>query len=369
VDLKRIDQDGSHQFELHVDGEKVSWLRVIDFDMTYGCSIVRMGGIAGVGTKEEHRLKGYASRVLNATVDWMSDQGYHCSLLFGIPDFYWRFGYATVLSDATTTVLVRAAETAGDLDFTVRPLDEEDIPRVRRLHNENASGRICGLILPDSWTGFRKSSSWNQKAGCLVVESPAGEFAGYGVYDLGCPEVKVSEVETSDRRAQGALLKAFAKTGVKNREKEIRFLGPSNHPFAVFCRRFGAVHTERIERCARGMARLCDLFLFFSAVAAELGRRSLVLPADTNTSVGFKTDIGQCTLKVNRGRVEPVTGITNVDSTVECKQSTLVRLVFGICDYQDFALGKDVVITGDPGPVLSALFPMQPATIPPTNHF
>ena len=96
-----------------VDGELVCWLGVIDYTMRIGTTQVRMAGIAGVETKEPHRMKGYMRDLLNGTLVYMQTQGYDISMLFGIPDFYPKFGYATCLAYSAFTIKTRIAETAA----------------------------------------------------------------------------------------------------------------------------------------------------------------------------------------------------------------------------------------------------------------
>ena len=76
-----------------MDGEVASWLWVLDLPTRLLGQTVRMGGIGGVNTKESHRMKGYARRLLSDTVSYMTEQGYDVTMLFGIPDFYDKFGY------------------------------------------------------------------------------------------------------------------------------------------------------------------------------------------------------------------------------------------------------------------------------------
>jgi predicted acetyltransferase len=50
--------------------ERVSWLRVVELDVHYGASKVRVGGIAGVYTPREHRGRGYSAATLRYAARW-----------------------------------------------------------------------------------------------------------------------------------------------------------------------------------------------------------------------------------------------------------------------------------------------------------
>ncbi|MEM2410666.1 MAG: GNAT family N-acetyltransferase, partial [Thermofilaceae archaeon] len=65
----------------------VSWLYIIDVWLHYGASNVLAGGIAGVYTPREHRGKGFSAATLRYTIEWMREQGYPLSALFGIFEY------------------------------------------------------------------------------------------------------------------------------------------------------------------------------------------------------------------------------------------------------------------------------------------
>src|SRR5205085_2596225 len=99
-----------HKIDLILDGKAVSGLTVIDFEQNVGASRIRMGGIAGVWTHNDHRFKGYSRRVLTNSLRWMHQAGFDTSMLFGIRGYYPKYGYAPAFPQAVFTVAVRDAE-------------------------------------------------------------------------------------------------------------------------------------------------------------------------------------------------------------------------------------------------------------------
>ena len=93
--------DGHSEAKLLVNETDVSSLAIIPLRMRIGAAIVRVDGIGGVETPEAHRMRGYARRLLETTVEHMRRGKAALSFLYGIQDFYPKFGYATV---ASTTV-------------------------------------------------------------------------------------------------------------------------------------------------------------------------------------------------------------------------------------------------------------------------
>ncbi len=104
---------GRTQVEVIVGDRTVSWLSIEPFTLRIGAATVRMDGIAGVGTEEEFRRRGYARRLLEATVAWMRQGDAALSMLYGIRDFYPKFGYATAGPDHRVVIQPGGARGAG----------------------------------------------------------------------------------------------------------------------------------------------------------------------------------------------------------------------------------------------------------------
>jgi predicted acetyltransferase len=134
-------------FKLRIEeqGEPVAQLAVGDYQMNVGGTYVRMGGIAEVVAHPGHRGKGYGASLLRRVVSQMRQDGYPISILFGIPDFYHRFGYVVVLPSYTVTVTTRNAERLGAGNADVRPATPEDAPALLQLYREANATRTGSL--------------------------------------------------------------------------------------------------------------------------------------------------------------------------------------------------------------------------------
>src|SRR3954471_6961636 len=92
----RREADGrSTRVDLKLDGKSISRLWLSSHTLHIGEALVRMEGVGGVGTDEAYRSKGYSRRVLEASVAHMIEGDAALSMLYGIRDFYTKFGYAT----------------------------------------------------------------------------------------------------------------------------------------------------------------------------------------------------------------------------------------------------------------------------------
>ncbi|MDK1031995.1 MAG: GNAT family N-acetyltransferase, partial [Planctomycetia bacterium] len=124
---------------LLVDGALASWVTIIDHKIRIGRASMLMGGIGGVNTKVEHRRRGHMRRLMADSVRFMQERGYVFSMLFGIENFYQKFGYEVSLPEYRMTMQTRDAKRAGDLPFcrrySVRLARPADFPAICLIHN------------------------------------------------------------------------------------------------------------------------------------------------------------------------------------------------------------------------------------------
>jgi predicted acetyltransferase len=94
------ERPGWTEVNLAVDGQaQVSNCGILALEMRIGAAVVRMDGIGGVSTLEPYRNQGHARHVLNAAIAHMSAGDAALTMLYGITDFYPKFGYATAGPD------------------------------------------------------------------------------------------------------------------------------------------------------------------------------------------------------------------------------------------------------------------------------
>ena len=368
--IKTIDKDHRHERQLWLDDEtKVSWLAVIDFTMRIGIAEVRMAGIGGVYTEREHRHQGHMRTLFEDTVTTMTDQGYDVSQLFGIANFYNKFGYASSMPGSHATIQTRDAEDAGARgdasapSVTARPAEPDDIPEILKLYNAHNAMRTCSIVrTPDRFTRFRKGTRYGDPPKVRVWENEDGQLAGYAVWDDDETHVRVAEIDAWDDRLFPTLLAALAEVAIAKRCGEIEIHTPPDHPFAEYAQRYGTEWTIRYPRDAAAMMRVLNQGPLMAKLRAEFERRLTVTSMAGYTGVlALATDLGTTTMVFDAGRLsldEDGDGPAP-DATLSLPQSTLMQCLVGYRSIRDVLNSPDVTLDGEGAPLLHALFPRQ----------
>jgi predicted acetyltransferase len=359
--------EGANQahHELYVDGVSVSELWVVYRTMRIGGATVRMGGIASVGTLKEHRNRGYSRRVLENCTEWMAAQGFDCATLFGIPDYYHRFGYAPCLIDCELTIATRRAERA-EPRRTRRPFTPEDRPALARIYAEQNARQTGSVERSADSEWFAHGSSWYRRTEAWVFCDPTGRPAAYAARDASDEAVTVCDLGAATAADYADILRWAADCAIELRCGEIRFHLPLGHPFADYAAHFGARVTATYHPDSDGMGRILNLETFLRAIAPELATRARAADASPG-SVRLETDLGASVLTWD-GAAVGVTAGGEAQSTVRLPQHRLMQAAMGYHSGEIVLALPEASLEGD-GALFRALFPHRPGYMWLPDHF
>lgn len=350
---------GGWRVELVEDGQWASRLWILDKEMRIGGAPVRIGGISSVETAEAHRGKGLASKVMDAALALMAREGFHASVLHGIPDFYHRFGFAVCMPEYEVRIPTMQAEKASGPCRLRDPIDI-DLPAIARLYNGENQARTGSIVRdPSTWLGFPRSVGFFTRPVTRVAVDAKDRVTGYVVWDDASDRCRAAEAGGLGGDALGAILRGLADRAVELRKEEVVLALPPDHALAVFARRYGCEARIRYPRNGEFMGRVINLEPFLERVAEGMARGTdLSLP---DGRIAFATDLGPCALEVAKGRAKAAFGAhspADIDAA-RIGQGALFQLAMGYRTARDLHSGGE--LQGDPDQIdlLSAWFPLR----------
>ena len=362
--------------ELLLKGEHVSGLIINDLQMRVGRAVVHMGGIGGVHTDRKHRMKGYSRRVTEYSNEYMLQRGYDISLLFGIPNFYQKFGFACCLPTYKLTLTTRIVEQglaagagARRPSAKVRRAGKKDFARIRAIYNRGYADRTGTVVRPVNWRGFRMGSSWGSKTAVFVVIDARNRVLAYAGFDDRDDAINVFEL-AGDSRTYPTLLSALVREAVRKRVESINVLLPPDDRFTVYARRFGGNLQVTCHHAGGGMARVINLVTLLQKLEAELTARlagSKLTRA--RSSFTLETDIGAVTVTVRDGRVTTSAKGRGAKTVAVIPHNVLSQLLFGFRTVADVASDAGVHVPTKLRPLLDALFPFHWAYVSRPDYF
>ncbi|HYA22041.1 MAG TPA: GNAT family N-acetyltransferase [Thermoproteota archaeon] len=350
------DEDHSHKVEFLADGVSTSWLWINDIEIRVGVSYLKMGGVGGVNTLEEQRMKGYSRRVLERSVNFMTEHDYDISMLYGIPDFYSRWGYASTVPDYKTIVPLRNARRAHGA-LHARPMTKDDANQVLDVYELTNEGRT-GPVRRDrkTWFRFRKGSDWRIMADGTVFEDGSGKIVAYYAADRWPRVMRITEVGALEPLFYENMLKHASEVADEKQAPEIEVYAPLDHPFVSLCKRMGCTITSNYYHDQMGMGRIIDIVSTFERLCPELSKRlrSAGLKGSP-PSLSIRTDMGNITLDLSDSDVS-VSKKTSAH-WIELPQWALMQLILGYRSVSDATADPTIRTEGNVQEVLEVLFP------------
>jgi hypothetical protein len=325
--------------------------------MRIGRCAVRVGGVGAVGTHGDYRKRGLMLRTGRASIEAMRRLGYDMTLLFGIKDFYHRFGYVRAWPETGFYVATGDLPKAGGLRLRKLALVHRD--DLDRLYNRQNAGLTGTAIRP---TFSRRSGLWGEEG--FLWTDRRGRAKGYVVVmpERG-PAPKLFVLDSA-----GDSDEVLAAAGILARRKAVQEVRFGNvHLLGELARRL-KVGQARLElnyrRNGGPMIRAVNLRTCLGRIAPELSRRlrasalagwrGRLLVADPRDAV---------VLDVGRGRVTlaPEAAAPRTPVARHCVRGgqEIVQLLIGADEPLETVRIGAMKLSGDAPALVEALFPRQ----------
>jgi predicted acetyltransferase len=344
----------------------VSHFGVWDYQLRIGISRLRLAGIGAVATHRDHLKKGFMRKTIRASLAAQRSLGYDISLLFGIQNFYNKFGYRRVFADVTLSIPRRKLTKLEDFDESVSANAfvemDVDVDRFAQLSNRRFQ-EVTGTFVRPNYTTNRRPDDWK------ALGWPAtGTVEGYIIYHLDQGSLKVV-----DHAGEVAYVLAALRLGMEKTDAaDVTFPGlPPRCPLGRAIRRGDADLTGRYVQQGGAMARIVNLRSCLEKLCPELSKR-LSRSGFADWSGEIKIDYAgarteQVCLGVDTGRVAVIPESST--AAVISGGDELVRLIYGSEDFDELIAMGDVASTTEAYGLGRALFPAQDPTLPVWDRF
>lgn len=348
-----------------IDGELVTHWGVWGYRMRIGRAQVRVAGIGAVCTHGEYRSRGLMARTATHGLEVLRRQGYDLSLLFGIRDFYHRFGYVPAWPATRCTV-------------SVEDLPESPPPRLRRftsirseevnkLYNRHDAGLTGSAVRPTFARRIRMQNQvgygWRDRRGRLkgyvLIREPGNPSGGKAA--LECLE-GIGEPEQ--------VLRALGRLARRRGRREVRLPAlPQRTSLAGQLRRRHCRLEQHYQPSGGAMIRTVNLTSTLEKVAPELEARL----RDSCLS-GWR---GRLTIDSGRDAADLRIGKPGVRAA-PCTSAgphalrggdAVARLLLGSEQPGEILHAPDIQVTGEAARLVRTLFPAQQPMLRPMDRF
>jgi predicted N-acetyltransferase YhbS len=234
------------------------------YTIRVGSARLRVAGVGQVFTHGFHRKEGLMSRTVAAAIPRMRECGYDISILFGIPDYYHRFGYVPAWEPAAYVVETRWLPKEPP-SRPVRQAPVRMTAEMDALYNRGSVRLACTAVRPAQ----RICEPWVQGRSLYAWRDPRGRLEGHAVVQV--EPGKVVLIDSSGDPEE--VLRFLARLARGAGATEVRF--PDQHWDSALARRLrtGFCRLElRFSRSGGPMIRTLNLASSLRTLCPEFSR-------------------------------------------------------------------------------------------------
>jgi predicted acetyltransferase len=315
--------------------------------MRLGKAKLRSAGIGAVLTHGEHRKHGYLSKTAVASLESAREAGYDFSILFGIPDFYHKFGYSRAWNNTHYKISLDNLPKEKP-KHSVKRLKKSQYSETEKLYNK-ITKNLTGTAVRPTYSFYDKK----EQGYCWTDES--GKITGYVFVkpqpnELECIEA-IGDVEQIFRVAVLIAKKAL----VKN--INFSFLH-YELPIAKALRRKNCTTETHYQACGGPMAKIVNLRSTLQKMEVELSERikqSLIPNYKGELLISSAEE--KVNLKIAHGKVF-VSDNSKTKNFIK-GDYRLVELIFGTDEPFETAEATGIKFGGDGKELAGILFPSR----------
>jgi predicted acetyltransferase len=314
---------------------------------------LKMGGLGWVATSPRHRRKGICRQLINDTLRYMSEHGYHLSMLFGIPHFYEQFGYVTSMADYFVLMdTIEALSFASPFkSYAAKP---GEVSSIQRIHNANDARVACSIVR----TSGHMQNKWSRWSDWRLLKDDQGKAVAYLLARRDTDALNVFEVGVAERAGCAAVVRCAAEIAEEEGLARLRFWVPPTHVMGRFLTQFRSTHEMRVERDGGCMMRLVNTAETLESMIPEW---ESVLAASAarewRTEFTLLVDGTPYRVRTNRGAVD--VAATTGSNKVSMKAGDLAHLITGYRDPADVLAERHYLMSGEARTLFALLFPKR----------
>ncbi|HEV2065933.1 MAG TPA: GNAT family N-acetyltransferase, partial [Thermomicrobiales bacterium] len=352
--------------------------------LAIGEATVRMDGIGGVTTDEQHRRHGYSRRVLEAAVAHIRAGDAPLTTLYGIRNFYPKFGYSTVGSERTIRLVNVDEERDLAPGCQSRPGRPADLRRIGTLYNDGTR-EATGAVIRDrsgvAWTQMVDSLNEGRDE-VLVVTDEADEVIAYAWRAPACwwmqswehrdpATLKIAEAFAMTPRAADSLLAACREWAASRGRAAVEFAIPPSGHLGMAAMLQDTVTSQVHQRDAVFMGRSTGVRDLMTAMASELSCRWRSVRTTWRGTLEIRTEDDAVALAIGEDEVTVASALPNAGHpghlAIEMSCGTVARLALGAFDPEPLLARAGT--SPDVAEVLAVLFPRRDGYIYPADRF
>ena len=329
------------------EGKIVSMMLIIRRQVRIGKAIVNNAIVSPVATRVAHEEKGYCSLVMRDAINYMKQQEFDITTLWGHPWLYTHYGYSPAMVSSSVAIKPeRCNSTEVEDTFKIQSYEETQAKVVTDIYHLNTINQVLAEIRnpePFEW----KVHSPNVEFQTVIDRK--GRVMGYYVISQTAPSGRnLLEIGVANTEACKIIFSKLLDYAKEKKLAELICPMSPQHPFAQFAYWQNAELRTTMASGA-GFARILNMTTLFCKMKKELESRLNHSEFYNKTlSLAVKAGKETTTFLTNDGGITVSTEEEKADYTLGAPLSLLNPLVTGYKSIYELFGKKEATIRSRP---------------------
>ncbi|MBE0512765.1 GNAT family N-acetyltransferase, partial [Candidatus Bathyarchaeota archaeon] len=301
---------------VEAEGKIVSMMLIIRRQARIGKAIVNNAIVSPVATRVGHEKKGYCSLVMRNAINYMKQQEFDITTLWGHPWLYTHYGYSPAMVSPSVAIKPERCHTTEVKDtFTIQSYEETQAKAVTGIYHQNTVNQVLAVIRnpePFEW----KVHSPNVKFHTVIDKK--GRVIGYFVISQTAPSGRnLLEIGVANTEACKIIFNKLLDYAKEKKLTELICPMSPQHPFAKFAYWQNA-ELRTTSASGAGFGRILNMTTLFDKMKKELeSRLNRSEFCNKTLSLAVKTGKDTTTFLINDGEITVSTEREKADYTLE----------------------------------------------------
>jgi predicted N-acetyltransferase YhbS len=324
---------------VEVDRRLVAAVGFFPQQLTMGAANLPIWAVSPVVVHPDQQGQGYGGKCLTQGLALLSARGVPAVFLWGIPEFYPKFGFVPLFPRYKTKLAkARLRQGATSIPGKLRPWQTADLPAVAALYNLRAAHLWLQPRRTFQWWTERvaemdieladlKEVPFPKKENLQVWENLNGETVGYLYYSdpMGKEPLTITEAAAGDYPTAAAMLVAMLERFVPP-QQTIVIRGTPDHYLNMAAYRLGGTHVNPAPLA--GMLKILDWPAFIARLNQAYAGSSGENEVKPSVVVPFRSGQVVWELQASPAGVK----VTKANASPLVTEAQLTRMVFGLAD-------------------------------------
>jgi len=331
---------------VEVEGKIVSMMLIIRRQVRIGRAIINNAIVSPVATRVGYEKKGYCSLVMRDAINYMKQQEFDITTLWGHPWLYIHYGYSPAMVSPSVAIRLEKCRPTEVKDmFTIQSYEETQAKTVTIIYHKNTANQVLGVIRnpePFEWKVHSPNVEFK-----TVIEKKGRVIGYYSISQTAPAGRNLLEIGVDNTEACRIIFNKLLDYAKEKKLSELICPMSPQHPFAQFAYWQNAELGITMAGGA-GFARILNMTTLFTKMETELESRLDHSEFCNKTlSLVVKTGKETVNLLINDGEITVSTKEEKADCTMEAPLASLNPLVTGYKSIDELVEKKEVMINSN----------------------